>query len=249
MRCLAHGDYYPAFGVRIRPVFCQHGSMTSSPFTAPEPQNNDGSYGASVQNSALSADYPQGYAASSGAETATDPYRQLDTYSGAQGWQGSAYPPGYEQAQQAAYQSGYGAPSNPGANYQQAPYQQQGYPGAGQQPGYQAPGYQQAGYGAPAAAYPQPYATYDQKSKVAAGLLGIFFGGLGIHNFYLGQTGKAVGQLCLTLGGLLLLIFFVGFFMMLAAQFWGLIEGIIILCSTSGVHPWGVDARGVPLRG
>lgn len=31
-----------------------------------------------------------------------------------------------------------------------------------------------------------------QKSKLAAGLLGIFLGGLGIHNFYLGYTGKAV---------------------------------------------------------
>lgn len=36
------------------------------------------------------------------------------------------------------------------------------------------------------------------KSKVVAGLLGIFLGWLGIHNFYLGYMGKAVVQLLLT---------------------------------------------------
>ena len=30
------------------------------------------------------------------------------------------------------------------------------------------------------------------KSKMAAGLLGIFLGGWGIHNFYLGYTGKVL---------------------------------------------------------
>lgn len=33
------------------------------------------------------------------------------------------------------------------------------------------------------------------KSKIAAGLLGIFLGCFGVHNFYLGYTGKAVAQL------------------------------------------------------
>lgn len=37
------------------------------------------------------------------------------------------------------------------------------------------------------------------KSKMAAGLLGIFLGAFGVHNFYLGYTTKAVIQLCLTL--------------------------------------------------
>ena len=35
----------------------------------------------------------------------------------------------------------------------------------------------------------------DAKSKLAAGLLGILLGSLGIHNFYLGYTGKGVAQL------------------------------------------------------
>ena len=56
------------------------------------------------------------------------------------------------------------------------------------------------------------------KSKLTAGLLGIFLGGLGIHNFYLGFTGKAVAQIVVTLvtcG---------------AGSLWGFIEGILILC-------------------
>lgn len=71
----------------------------------------------------------------------------------------------------------------------------------------------------------------NQKSKIAAGLLGIFLGGFGIHNFYLGYTGKAVGQLVLTIcscgiGGI-----------------WGFIEGILILCGNINT-----DANGVPLK-
>ena len=58
------------------------------------------------------------------------------------------------------------------------------------------------------------------KSKLTAGLLGIFLGGLGIHNFYLGFTGKAVAQIVVTLvtcG---------------AGSLWGFIEGIMILCGS-----------------
>lgn len=181
--------------------------MTTSPFSAPEPQNTDGSYGASTRDTG-SSNTP-----------AADPYQQLDTYQGAQTYAGGAYSPGYEQAQQ--------------AGYQQAGYQQ-GY----QDPAYQQ-GYQQPAYQAPAAAYGQPYAMYNQKSKVAAGLLGIFLGVFGIHNFYLGYTGKAVAQLLITLLSL-------GFLAVVSA-IWGLVEGIIILTATPGTQPWGVDARGVPL--
>ena len=70
----------------------------------------------------------------------------------------------------------------------------------------------------------------EQKSKMAAGLLGIFLGGLGIHNFYLGYTGKAVAQI--------LLSFCCGI-----GAIWGLIEGIMILCGSIKT-----DAKGVPLK-
>lgn len=43
----------------------------------------------------------------------------------------------------------------------------------------------------------------NAKSKMAAGLLGIFLGSFGVHNFYLGYTTKAVIQLVCTIVGIL----------------------------------------------
>lgn len=68
------------------------------------------------------------------------------------------------------------------------------------------------------------------KSRIAAGLLGIFLGGLGVHSFYLGYTGKGVAQIVLS--------FFCGI-----GAIWGFIEGIMIL-----VGSINTDANGVPLR-
>ena len=39
----------------------------------------------------------------------------------------------------------------------------------------------------------------NAKSKIAAGILGIILGCFGVHNFYLGFTGKAVAQLLITI--------------------------------------------------
>jgi len=74
-------------------------------------------------------------------------------------------------------------PPQPGAPYG---YQ---YPQA-QYPQAQYPGYP---YGGQAMVFPHP-----QKSRTTYIVLGIFLGALGIHNFYGGYTGRAVGQLCLT---------------------------------------------------
>lgn len=74
-----------------------------------------------------------------------------------------------------------------------------------------------------------------QKSKMAAGLLGIFLGGFGVHNFYLGYTGKAVAQLLITLCTCGFGAFVSGI--------WGLIEGIQIL--TGSIN---TDAQGNPLK-
>ena len=76
--------------------------------------------------------------------------------------------------------------------------------------------------------------TYQPKSKMAAGLLGIFLGSLGVHNFYLGYTGKAVAQLLITL-------LTCGFGSVISG-IWGLIEGIMIL--TGSIK---VDGKNVPL--
>lgn len=76
--------------------------------------------------------------------------------------------------------------------------------------------------------------TFQPKSKVAAGLLGIFLGSFGVHNFYLGYTGKAVAQLLMTILSCGALSFI--------SSFWGLIEGIMILAGTITT-----DAQGNPL--
>lgn len=47
-------------------------------------------------------------------------------------------------------------------------------------------------------AYAAPVYGAAYKSRTTYIVLGIFLGGLGIHNFYAGYTGRAVGQLCLT---------------------------------------------------
>lgn len=80
------------------------------------------------------------------------------------------------------------------------------------------------------------------KSKVAAGLLGIFLGAFGVHNFYLGYTGKAVTQLVLTIVGIILSCIGIGAFIVLGIEIWGLVEGIMIL--TGKINK---DAKGMPL--
>ena len=71
----------------------------------------------------------------------------------------------------------------------------------------------------------------ELKSKLVAGLLGIFIGSLGIHRFYLGYTTIGIVQILVTiftfgLGGL-----------------WGFIEGIMIL--TGNINK---DFNGRPLK-
>ena len=81
----------------------------------------------------------------------------------------------------------------------------------------------------------RPVPQGEQKSKLAAGLLGKFLGSLGIHNFYLGYTVKAVIQLVIT-------IVTCGFGA-IVSSIWGLIEGILILTGRIAV-----DGKGVPLK-
>lgn len=69
----------------------------------------------------------------------------------------------------------------------------------------------------------------DAKSKVVAGLLGIFLGCFGAHNFYLCYTQKAVIQLVLTIVGFVLCCIGIGAFIVLGVEIWGLVEGIMIL--------------------
>ena len=69
----------------------------------------------------------------------------------------------------------------------------------------------------------------SSKSKIVAGLLGIFLGSIGVHNFYLGRTGRGIAQIVAT-------ICTCGI-----AGIWGFIEGILCLCGNY------TDADGLPL--
>ncbi len=102
----------------------------------------------------------------------------------------------------------------------------------------------------------EKYGVKGAKSKIVAGLLAIFLGSYGVHNFYLGYIKKAVIQLALVLGALIL---YVGAAMGLAVtemnyhnsevmavilvivvllfcaaivgvRIWTFVEGIMILC-------------------
>ena len=80
------------------------------------------------------------------------------------------------------------------------------------------------------------------KSKLVAGLLGIFLGTFGVHNFYLGYTGKAITQLVLTIVGYILCCVVVGIFLVIGIWIWSLVEAIMIL--TGKIN---VDGKGNPL--
>ncbi|MCQ2544193.1 MAG: TM2 domain-containing protein [Lachnospiraceae bacterium] len=103
----------------------------------------------------------------------------------------------------------------------------------------------------------------NSKSKIGAGLLGIFLGSLGVHNFYLGYIGKAIGQLATTLilqigvwsmfilgtltafigiGFIFYIIEFIIVPLCFIPTIWGLVEGILILCGKINT-----DKKGNPL--
>jgi TM2 domain-containing membrane protein YozV len=121
-------------------------------------------------------------------------------------------------------------PPPPAWQQQPPPAWQQPPPGYQQPPAYgQQPYGQPQGYGQPAYGMADPQA----KSKLAAGLLGIFLGPFGVHRFYLGFTKIGVIQLVLSLVTCGL------------AGIWGFIEGILYLVGANG---YTTDADGRPLR-
>jgi len=76
-----------------------------------------------------------------------------------------------------------------------------------------------------------PQVAYSEKSRVAAGVLGIILGGIGVHRFYLGFIGIGILQIVVT-------VFTLGF-----GSLWGFIEGIIIIAG-AGFR----DSSGKPLK-
>ena len=88
---------------------------------------------------------------------------------------------------------------------------------------------------------PPAVPAVEQKSRLVAGLMGILFGiflgGLGIHNFYLGYTKKGLTQLLICILGACLVVG------PLVSGIWCLVEGIMILSGSINT-----DANGVPLK-
>jgi TM2 domain-containing membrane protein YozV len=76
---------------------------------------------------------------------------------------------------------------------------------------------------APAAAYGRSY-----KSRTTYIVLGLFLGAFGAHNFYSGYTGRAVGQLCLTV----LTLGYLG----IVSWIWAIIEICIVEKDSTGLN-------------
>ena len=93
-------------------------------------------------------------------------------------------------------------------------------------PGYMAPGFGPMHPGAPFGVDPVTGMPYSDKSRVVAGLLELFLGGLGAGRWYTGHTGIALAQL-FTCGGL---------------GVWALVDAIMMLIGKVN------DAQGRPLR-
>lgn len=120
---------------------------------------------------------------------------------------------------------------------------------------------------------------YQQpKSATTAGLLGIFLGSVGAHNWYLGEKSKGIAHVCMMSGGILVNILaslilpnIFGVTMLLqmawlftiltgiaglamsASAIWGLVEGIMILTQgDAGLaakgYPVAMPAQGVPMN-
>lgn len=137
-----------------------------------------------------------------------------------------------QQSEQPQPENTYYQPSEPApqqGEYQNI-YQEQGF----NQPMYGAPQQnyydpnQQAPYYNPVMAKPEPSTDYPEnykpKKKYVAVILAATLGALGIHNFYLGNNGKATAQLLIALIGSLL--FGLG---LVVAEIWALVEAVQLL--------------------
>jgi TM2 domain-containing membrane protein YozV len=133
-------------------------------------------------------------------------------------WQSTPQPP----------QQPYGAPQQPyGAQAPYDPYATQQAYGAAPQPGFS----QGMMYAGQTVSTPVGTLMVSSKSKMAAGLLGIFLGSLGVGSFYRGFVGRGVAQLIVSM------------FTFGLGSLWGFIEGILVLCSKPG-DTYSLDSNG-----
>jgi len=85
----------------------------------------------------------------------------------------------------------------------------------------------------PAYSAPQAMATAavhpDAKSRATYVLFGVFLGGLGIHNFYAGYTGRAIAQLLITVLTFWLIV------PLIAVGIWVIIEMVTVTKDAKGI--------------
>ncbi len=96
----------------------------------------------------------------------------------------------------------------------------------------QAPGF--SAYSRSVAPNQEPYVSRSGKDHIAAGLLAIFLGGLGIHKFYLGYHSVGFIMLAVTILGSIFTLGLAGLVMELI----GIIEGIIYLTKDQNSFDW-----------
>lgn len=124
-----------------------------------------------------------------------------------------------------------------GQQYDQQQYAQPQYDQQYAQPQYSDPQYTQPQYNQQYTDYSQNEVVVSKRSKIVAAILAFFLGYLGIHNFYLGKTGKGVAQLLLTIS-----VFFCWI-----SGIWAFIDFIMILCSKPGSE-YHQDGDGAELQ-
>ena len=153
------------------------------------------------------------------------PTQPADTYTGPQPDESGYLPPAFDTPAPASQPSqplpGYGQ-SLPAA--EPSDYQVYGSTPAPVQPVYAPPAYVVAPVYVPGQVVQTPYGmvTVGNRSKLTAGLLGIFLGGLGVGRFYRGNVGIGLLQILVTV-----VTWGVGWL-------WGLIDGILVLVAQPG---------------
>ncbi|MFD5868481.1 NINE protein [Corynebacterium sp. NPDC060344] len=145
---------------------------------------------------------------------------------------------GQQQYGQQDYDQPYGQQPYGQSQPQQQPYGQSGQPGQVQPHG------QQPGFG-PMQAYGPNGLPRAPKSKIVAAVLAFFLGGFGVHNFYLGHTGRGITQLALYLIGWTTAIVGIGLLLIVAVGLWAFVEFIMILVGANGFER---DSDGYPLQ-
>ncbi len=81
---------------------------------------------------------------------------------------------------------------------------------------------------APAYATPAGRGERVPKSRTTYIVLGVFLGAFGAHNFYAGYTGRAIGQLCLSV--------LTVFYLAIASWLWAIVEICIVDKDSAGIQ-------------